>query len=70
MKRETITISVSPDMKNYIQRRAAADFESVSQYIRKLVLSDNYRQRELSKDQNRSADRAPAPWSNAFARRP
>lgn len=70
MKRETITISVGPDMKNYIQRRAAADFESVSQYIRKLVLRDNYHQRELAKDQNRSAARPPAPWSNAFARRP
>lgn len=42
MKRETITISVKPDMKKYILKRGSTDFESVSDYIRSLVRKDNY----------------------------
>jgi Arc/MetJ-type ribon-helix-helix transcriptional regulator len=73
MKRETITISVGPEMKKYILRRASAEFNSVSQYIRKLVRSDNYFQREVTKARNIAAgkvSRAPIPWGNAPSRRP
>ncbi len=74
MKRETITISVRPDLKRYILRRAAADFDSVSAYIRKLVMADNYLQRELAKDRNRPVVNEPrptrGPWENAYAWRP
>lgn len=74
MKRETITISVGPLMKKFILRRASDEFNSVSQYIRKLVRDDNYWQRELTKERNRAAGssvpRAPIPWGNGPSKRP
>lgn len=74
MKRETITISVGPDMKRYILKRASEEFDSVSSYIRKLVRTDNYYHRELVKKRNRNAgssnSRAPILWGDELSKRP
>lgn len=52
--RETTTISIKPDLKKVILKRAEAEFDSVSKYIRKLVLADGYRLREMEKKRNRT----------------
>lgn len=39
-------------MKKFILKRSTTEFESVSQYIRKLILADSYRLRELEKERN------------------
>lgn len=74
MRRETITISIGPDMKKFILRRASTDFKSVSDYIRSLVLRDNYRERELKKirdqDAARTSPQALVSWGQALSRRP
>lgn len=57
MKRATITISITPGMKQYALRRAAEEFASVSDYFRVLVRRDNYIQRELTKYRNQDKER-------------
>ena len=56
-------------MKRYILRRALTGFDSVSQYIRKLVCKDNYYQRELTKSRNQKTNgnvpKAPIPSDRA-----
>jgi len=57
MKRATITISITPGMKQFVLRRAADEFASVSDYFRELVQRDNYFQRQVTKYRNRDKER-------------